>query len=165
MEIREFFIIAFSDPQPLGTQSPDAAEHFTFLGYLRSDPRVDHKFTIAEHVERIALRRLELPGKKVKRLGRYMVTMLADPTEELASAKDELFAALIADGYRCSRPNFYSGDYKPHVSMGPATTPAGRQAHYRKLENFNLNNLSVTESRFDLDYNFLGSEIVATRSF
>jgi hypothetical protein len=123
MEIREFFIIAFSDPQPLGTQSPDAAEHFTFLGYLRSDPRVDHKFTIAEHVERIALRRLELPGKKVKRLGRYMVTMLADPTEELASAKDELFAALIADGYRCSRPNFYSGDYKPHVSMGPATTP------------------------------------------
>lgn len=164
MEIREFFIIAFSDDQALGEQSAEAAQHLTVLGYIRPKPNAIQELTISEHVERIALRRLELPGKKLKRLGRQMVTMLDDPTEELSSAKDELFAALMADGYSCSRPNFYAGQYKPHVSMGPVMTSAGRQAHYRKLQSFDLKSLSVTESRFDLDYDFLGAELISTRS-
>jgi len=164
MEIREFFIIAFSEDQALGEQSAEAAQHLTVLGYLRPRPNIVQELTISEHVERIALRRLELPGTKVKKLGRQMVTMLDDPTEELSSAKDELFAALMADGYSCSRPDFYAGQYKPHVSMGPAMTSAGRQTSYRKLPSFELHSLSVTESRFDLDYRFLGSELISTRS-
>ena len=164
MEIREFFIIAFSEPQPLGEQPAGAVEHFTLLGYLRPNPRATQELTISEHVERIALQRLELPGKKLKKLGRQMVTLLDDPTEELTSAKDQLFAALMADGYICTRPSFYTESYNPHVSMGPAPSPDGRQIHYRKLPSFELHSLSVTESRFDLDYEFLGSEVLSTRS-
>lgn len=162
--IREFFIIAFSEPQPIGPQAAAAVEHFTFLGYLRENPNREHRFTIAEHLDRIALQRLTLTGKKLRRLGRYMVTTLADPTGELRAAKDELFIALMEDGYICSRPGFYGDDYKPHVTVVPAITPGTKGAHPRKLQSFELNSLSVTESRFTRDYDFLGAEVLHTRN-
>lgn len=164
-EIREFFIIAFPDAQPLGPQSADPVEHFTFMGYLRENPEVEHQFTIAEHMERIELKRLELPGVKLKRLGRFMVTHLGDPTGELNSFKDELFANLMEDGYICSRKSFYTSDYRPHVTVGPAPIPGVKAPHAKKVQSFSFNSLSLTESRFDHDYNFLGSEVLHTRSF
>lgn len=162
MEIREFFIIAFNEAQPLGEQLPEEKEHFTFIGYIRDNSEVEHRFTIAEHMDRIAVKRLELPGKKLRRLGRFTVTVLDDPTGELISFKDELFKALIEDGYRCTRSSFYGENYKPHVSMGKFKN-GGPQP--RKLKSFPFNNLSLTESRFDLDYDFLGSKVLHTRSF
>ena len=164
MEIREFFIIAFGEDQALGEQSAEAAQHLTVLGYLRPKPRAVQQFSISEHVERIALKRLELPGKKLKKLGQQMVTLLDDPTEELTSAKDQLLSAILADGYICTRPDFYTERFKPHVSMGPALSPDGRQPSYRKLQSFELHSLSVTESRFDLNYQFLGADLLSTRS-
>lgn len=163
IEIREFFIIAFSEAPALGEQSADPVEHLTLIGFIRPDYEATQEFTVSEHVERIALRRLELPGRKNRKLGRHMVTLLDDPTGELNAAKDELYAALMADGYICTRSSFYTGDYKPHVSIGPDYTPPG-QPHPRKLESFALNSLSVTESRFDLDYEFQGAEVISTRS-
>ena len=164
-EIREFFIIAFPEAQPLGPQSADPVEHFTFMGYLRPNPEVEHKLTIAEHLERIDLKRLELPGLKLKRLGRFMVTHLGDPTGELNSFKDELFANLMEDGYICSRKSFYTSDYRPHVTVGTVTPPGVKAPHPKKVQSFSFNSLSLTESRFDHDYNFLGSEVLHTRSF
>lgn len=161
MEIREFFIIAFTEAQPLGEQSADQVEHFTFLGYLRENPNVEHRFTIAEHMDRIAFQRLELPGKKLKKLGRYMVTHLDDPTGELHAAKDELFEALMADGYICSRKSFYGDNYRPHVTVGQ-WAPTGR---FNRVRSFDFHSLSLTESRFTSDYDFLGSEVLHTRSF
>lgn len=165
MEIREFFIIAFTEAQPLGQQSADPVEHFTFIGYLRENPNREHRFSIAEHMDRIALQRLELPGTKLKRLGRHMVTLLGDPTGELHAAKDELFAALMADGYICSRKSFYGETYKPHVTVGQVPVPGVKGAHPRKVQPFDFHSLSLTESRFGLDYEFLGSEVLHTRSF
>lgn len=165
MEIREFFIIAFTEAQPLGEQSADQVEHFTFIGYLREDPEVEHRFTIAEHMDRITLKRLDLPGVKLKRLGRYMVTHLGDPTGELNAAKDELFEALMADGYICSQKSFYTSDYRPHVTVGPAPVPGVKSPHAKKVQSFDFHSLSLTESRFNSDYNFLGSEVLHTRSF
>lgn len=165
MEIREFFIIAFTEAQPLGPQSADPVEHFTFMGYLRENPEVEHKLTIAEHMDRIALKRLELPGVKLKRLGRYMVTHLGDPTGELHAAKDELFAALMEDGYICSRSYFYTSDYRPHVTVGPAPVPGVKAPHAKKIQSFDFNSLSLTESHFNSNYDFLGSEVLHTRSF
>lgn len=165
MEIREFFIIAFSKAQPLGPQSADPVEHFTFMGYLRENPAVEHRFTIAEHMDRIALQRLELPGMKLKRLGRYMVTHLGDPTGELNAAKDELFEALMEDGYICSRKSFYTSDYRPHVTVGKVIPPGVKAVHPKKVQSFDFHSLSLTESRFTSDYDFLGSEVLHTRSF
>lgn len=165
MEIREFFIIAFTEAQPLGEQSADQVEHFTFIGYLRENPNVDHEFTIAEHMDRIALKRLALPGLKLKRLGRFMVTHLGDPTGELNAAKDELFEALMADGYICTRKSFYGNVYKPHVTVGKVIPPGVKAVHPKKVQSFDFNSLSLTESRFTPDYDFLGSEVLHTRSF
>lgn len=164
-EIREFFLIAFSEAQPLGPQPADPVQHFTFMGYLRENPEVEHKLTIAEHMERIELKRLVLPGVKLKELGRYMVTQLGDPTGELVSFKDQLFAALMEDGYICSRKSFYISDYRPHVTVGQIMPPEAKAPQPRMIRSFDFNNLSLTESRFDLDYNFLGSEVLHTRSF
>lgn len=157
METREFFIVAFAEAQPLGEQSSAYSEHFTFLGYLRPDPNAVQRLTIAEHLEAIALAELTLPGKKMKRMGRMMATILDDPTGELVAAKDKLFAALLADGYICSRKSFYEDRYTPHVSMDPKLKP-------KKLSSFTLTNLAVTESRFDFDYDFLGAEVIHSRS-
>ncbi len=165
MEIREFFLIAFAEPQPLGEQSAAEVEHFTLIGYLRPNPAVEHRFTIAEHMDRIALKRLELPGTKLKKLGRCMVTMLGDPTGELKAMKDELFEALMADGYICTRESFYGENYKPHVSMGRAPLPGVKGPHLRKLQSFEFSSLSLTESRFNYDYDFLGSEVLHTVNF
>lgn len=164
-EIREFFIIAFTDAQPLGPQSADPVQHFTFMGYLRENPDVEHQFTLAEHLERIALKRLELPGVKLKKLGRFMVTHLGDPTGELNSFKDELFANLMEDGYICSRSSFYQDSYKPHVTVGAAPIPGVKGPHLRKLQSFDFHSLSITESRFNSNYDFLGAEVLHTRSF
>lgn len=164
MEMREFFIIAFAAPQPIGEQAAESAEHFTMIGYLRPDPQVTQQYTISEHVERIALKKLALRGKKLKRLGRFMVTTLADDTGALTSAKDKLFAALKTDGYICSRPNFYRGNYQPHVTVGRFSSIPGAPAP-KKLDSFDFNNVSVAESRFDLDYEFLGSKVISTRNF
>lgn len=164
METREFFFIAFSEPQPLGEQPAEAAQHFTLIGYFRPNPQAQHQFTLAEHLDQIALNRLELPGKKLRNLGRFAVTTLGDPTGELNKIKDELFAALISDGYMCSRPFYYRKDYVPHITVGPALGTPGAPPP-TKLKSFTFNNLSVTESRFDEDYNFLGSEVLHTRSF
>lgn len=164
-EIREFFIIAFTEAQPLGEQSADPVEHFTFIGYLRENPNVDHRFSIAEHMDRIALKRLDLPGVKLKRLGRFMVTHLGDPAGELNSFKDELFANLMEDGYICSRKSFYTSDYRPHVTVGTVAPPGVKAPHPKKVQSFDFHSLSLTESRFNSNYDFLGSEVLHTRSF
>lgn len=165
VEIREFFIIAFADAQPLGEQSAEKKEHFTLLGYIRENPNVEHRSTIAEHLDRISLKRLELPGTKLKRLGRYMVTLLDDPTGDLVNFKDELYKALMEDGYICTRSSFYEDNYKPHVTVGPAPIHGVKGSHPRKVKSFAFTNLSLTESRFDLDYDFIGAEVLHTRSF
>jgi hypothetical protein len=160
--IREYFFISFSEPQLLGPQSSAPAEHFTFLGYIRENPAVGHRFTLAEHLERAALKPLELPGTKLLKLGRYLVTLLADPEAELQRARNELLGALLEDGYICNRPEFYGDRSKPHVTMG-IFSPRGRQP--KKLAFFAFKELTLTESSFDSNYTFLGAQVLHTRSF
>ena len=161
VNIRQYFVIGFETPQPLGKQPADAKGHMSMIGYFTENPNVRHSKTIAEHLDSISIRRMNLPGKKLKRMGRFQATVLDDPTGELTAAKDELYAALKADGYICVKPEYYEsgGDYKPHVSADPAERLEAPR------ESFELNNLSVTESRFTQHYRFLGSEILHTRVF
>lgn len=164
MEIKEFFIIAFAETPSFGEQSAAHVDHFTLIGYLRENPAVNHKFTIAEHIDRVEVKRLELRGKKFKRFGKYLVNLLEDPTGDIYRLKTELFEALMEDGYICTRKGFYNESYNPHVTAGPAPEP-GQHNPYKKLESFDFKSLTLTESRFDIDYTFLGSEVLHNRVF
>jgi len=157
MEIRQYFVLAFDEAQPLGEQRAGYQAHLSMIGYFSSPEGTVHGKTIAEHLDSISIRRMSLPGKKLKKLGRAMVTHLDDEQGELNAAKDELYGALIADGYYCAKPFFYEDQYRPHVSMDPELK------RMRKLDSFELTNLSVVESRFNDYYEFLGAEILHTR--